>query len=55
MYQHIPEGWNKGTNREIKPMRVSELFIRNDDYTKSEQKTRSPINSKRKQNMLVRW
>ena len=31
-------------NREIKPMRVSELFIRNNDYTKSQKKTRSPIN-----------
>ena len=45
----IPEGWNKGTRREIKPMPVTELFIRNDSCAKSEKKTRSPLNSKAKQ------
>ena len=34
----IPKGWNKGTRREIKPMRVTELFIRNDSCAKSEKK-----------------
>ena len=46
----IPQGWNKGTRREVTPKRISELFIRNDSCKKAEQRNRPPINSKAKQN-----
>lgn len=46
----VPEGWNKGTRKEVTPKRVSELFIRNDSSQKTQQRNRAPINSKAKQN-----
>lgn len=46
----VPEGWNKGTSKEVTPKRISELFIRNDSCKKTEKRNRPPINSKAKQN-----
>ena len=46
----VPEGWNKGTRKEVTPKRISDLFIRNDSSKKAEQRNRAPINSKAKQN-----
>lgn len=46
----VPEGWNKGTSKEVTPKRISELFIRNDSSKKTEKRNRPPINSMAKQN-----
>ena len=46
----VPEGWNKGTSKEVAPKRIGELFMRNDSCKKTEKRNRPPINSKAKQN-----
>ena len=54
LFTSLPEGWNKGTRKEVTPKRISELFIRNDSCEKAEQRNRTPINSKAKQNFEPR-
>ncbi|PFX12336.1 hypothetical protein AWC38_SpisGene23727 [Stylophora pistillata] len=44
----LPEGWNRGTHKQVEPRRICDLFIRNDSKQKEDKKTRTPINSQAK-------
>ncbi|XP_022777649.1 uncharacterized protein LOC111319083, partial [Stylophora pistillata] len=41
----LPEGWNRGTHKQVEPRRICDLLIRNDSKHKEDKKTRTPINS----------
>ena len=40
----LPQGWNKGTHKQVEPKRICDLFIRNDSKLRSDRKSKTPIN-----------
>ena len=50
LWTSLPEGWNKGTRKEVTPKKISEFFIRNHSNEKPEQRNRTQMNPKAKQN-----